>query len=109
MTKKQIVNAAEKNGIDLSLITIRRSCGTYRFEMADIPKEMASRNISFYYETGSQLPEVEKLIRKYNRDVKKLLKVLNVKHWGLKTGYGAWDYTLGTMDESTKLALNNID
>ena len=109
MTKKQIEKAAKENGIDLSLISIGRHSGTFRFEMADIPKELANRNIAYYEQNMCQLQEVEKMIRKNNREVKKLLMVLGVKYWGLRTGYGAWDYTLGSMDESTRLALNNID
>lgn len=109
MTKKQIEATAKRAGIDLSLISIRRSCGTYRIEMADLPKELANRNIASYEQSGQQLPEVEKLIRKYNRDAKKLLKALHTAHWGVMAGYGAWAYTLGEMDESTRLALNNMD
>lgn len=109
MTKKQIEKTAQQNSINLSLITISRSCGTYRFEMTDLPADLAKKNIAYFDETNNQLPEVEKMIRKYNREVKKLLKVLGVEHWGFKTGYGAWEYQLGAMSESTKMAFNNID
>ena len=87
MTKKQIEATAKRAGIDLSLISIRRSCGTYLIEMADLPKELSERNAAHYLQSGQQLPEVEKLIRKYNRDAKKLLKALHTAHWGVMAGY----------------------
>ena len=109
MTKATIKKAAEKNGIDLSIISIRKSGGTYRFEMEELPADLVKKNLEYYYNTNKELPEVEKMIKKYNREVKKLLKALGVKYWGLKTGTGAWDYELGEMSTSTKLALANID
>lgn len=109
MTKKQIEKIAQQNGIDLSLIYIFKRCGTMHIEMADLPADLAKKNIAYYDETNNQLPEVEKMIKKYNREAKKLLKALNVKWWAFKTGYGAWDHRLGEMSESTKLAFNNID
>lgn len=109
MTKQQIVKIAQQNSIDLSLIAIFKRSGTMHIEMADIPADLAKKNIAYYDETNNQLPEVEKMIRKYNREAKKLLKALGVKWWAFKTGYGAWDYRLGEMSESTKLAFNNID
>lgn len=109
MTKQQIVKTAKQNGIDLSLISIFKRSGTIHIEMADLPADLAKKNLAYYDETNNQLPEVEKMIKKYNRDAKKLMKALGVKWWAFKTGYGAWDYRLGEMSESTKLAFNNID
>lgn len=109
MTKKQIENIAKQNGIDITLVSIIKCSGTWRFEMADLPADLAKKNIAYFYENNDQLPEVLAMIKKYNRQVKKLLKALGVKHWGFKTGYGAWDYQLGAMSESTKMAFANID
>ena len=109
MTKKQIEKVAQQNGIDISLISIFKRSGTTHIEMADLPAELVKRNIAYHNETNNQLPEVEKMIRKYNREAKKLVKVLGVKWWAFKTGYGAWDYRIGEMSEGTKLAFNNID
>lgn len=109
MTLKQIKNIAKKEGIDLSLISIHKRFGEWHIEMCDLPKDLSSRNIAYYDQNRQQLPEVEKMIRKYNREAKKLMKALNTPHWGLKTGYGEWIYKTGSMDESTRLALNNID
>lgn len=109
MTKAQVQKIAKANSLDISLVSIRKCSGTLRFEMADLPADLTKRNIEYFYETNEQLPEVEKIIKKYNRQVKKLLKVLGVKHWGLRTGTGAWDYELGEMSYSTRLALYNID
>lgn len=109
MTKKQIEKIAEQNGIDISIFKIFKRCGTMHIEMNDLPADLAKKNIAHYNETNNQLPEVDKMIRKYNREAKKLVKALGVKWWAFKTGYGAWDYRLGEMSESTKLAFNNID
>ena len=109
MTKAQIQKIAKANGLDISLISIRKCSGTIRLEMADLPADLAKRNIEYYYENCEQLPEVEKTIKKYNQQAKKLLAVMGLKHWGLKTGTGAWDYELGEMSYSTRLALYNID
>lgn len=109
MTKKQIENIAKKNGIDISLVAIIKCSGTWRFEMADLPADLAKKNIANFYENNEQLPEVLAMIKKYNLQAKKLLKALGVKYCGFKTGTGAWDYQLGTMSESTKLAFANID
>lgn len=109
MTKAQVQKIAKANGLDISLVSIRKSNGTLRFEKADLPSDLIKRNIDYYYQNNEQLPEVEKLIAEYNRQVKKLLKILGVKYWGLRTGTGAWTYNLGEMSYSTRLALDNID
>lgn len=109
MTKAQVQKIAKGSGVDISLISIRKSNGTLRFEMADLPADLIKRNIDHYDETNEQLPEVLKAIKRYNSQVKKLLKALNVKYWGIRTGTGAWDYELGEMSYSTRLALDNID
>lgn len=109
MTKATITKTAKENNINLTLIKISRCSGTYRFEMADLSADLIKKNLAYYYETGDQLPEVENIIKKYNREVKKLLKALGVKYWGLKTGSGEWDYKLGEQSYMTKLALANID
>lgn len=109
MTKKQIEKAAQAHGISITLVEIKKASGTFRFEMKALPAELAKKNIAHYYECNEQLVEVERLIRKYNRQVRKLLKVLGVKYWGFRTGYGEWQYQTGAMDYSTKLAFMNID
>ena len=109
MTIATIKKIAKENNINLELIKITRSSGTFHFEMADLSADLVKKNLSHYYETNEQLPEVEKMIRKYNREVKRLLKVLAVKHWGFKAGSGEWHYSLGEQSYSTKLAFANID
>lgn len=109
MTKATITKTAKANNINLTLINISRCSGTYRFEMSDLSADLTAKNLAYYYETGDQLPEVEKTIKKYNREVKKLLKALGVKHWGFKAGSGEWIYELGEQSYSTKLAFANID
>ena len=111
MTKKQIEKAAQQHGISITMVEIKKNktAGEWRFEKKELPRELAQRNIAHYYETGEQLVEVERMIRKYNRQVKKLLAVLGVKYWGYRGGAGDWVYQLGAMDYSTELAFANID
>ena len=109
MTKTTITKVAKENGIALDLIKIYRTDGTYGFEMANLPSDMVKANIEYYDRNGEQLPEVEKMVRKYNREVKKLLKALGEKYWGFRCGDGTWQYELGEQSYSTKLAFANID
>ncbi len=109
MTKATIKKIAKENNINLEIIKISYSSGTYHFEMADLSADLIKKNLSHYYETNEQLPEVEEMIKRYNREVKKLLKALSVKYWGFKSGSGEWNYSLGEQSYSTKLAFANID
>ena len=107
MTKATIKKAAKTAGVDLSLITITKIGGVYGLEDADLPADLARRNVE--YEGPGQLPEVEKRIRQYNRAVKKLVKAIGGEYHGFKTGYGAWHYTLSSMTAGERLAALNID
>ncbi len=107
MTKATIKKIAKAASVDIDLIKITKSGGTYRFEHADFSAEQKRRSLE--YEGPGQLPEIEKAIKKYNKAVKKLIKALKCEHWGYMTGYGAWCYELGKMDVGRKLAFYNID
>ena len=107
MTKATIKKAAKAAGVDLSLIKITRIGGVYGLEDADLPADLAKRNVE--YEGAGQLPEVEKRIIQYNRAVKKLVKAIGGEYHGFKTGYGAWHYTLASMTAGERLAALNID
>jgi len=107
MTKTTIKKAAKSAGIDPSLIKITKAGGVYGIEDADLPADLAQRNIA--YEGLGQLPEVEKVIRTYNRAAKKLIQAIGGEYHGYKTGYGAWHYTLASMTAGERLAALNID
>lgn len=107
MTKTTINKVAKSAGIDTSLIKITKVGGVYGIEDADLPADLARRNVE--YEGPGQLPEVEKIIRAYNRAAKKLVKAINSEYHGYKTGYGAWHYTLASMTAGERLAALNID
>ena len=98
---------AKAAGVDLSLIKITKIGGVYGLEDADLPADLAKRNIE--YEGAGQLPEVEKRINQYNRAVRKLVKAIGGEYHGFKTGYGAWHYTFGSMTAGERLAAANID
>jgi hypothetical protein len=110
MTKAQIQKIAKANNIDISLVNIYKYSGTLRFEMAELPADLMKRNLES--EGFGNIPEVEKLIKAYNRQVNKLLKFLKglgEKYWGFKRGSGDWEYELGSKSYSTELAFANID
>ena len=110
MTKAQIQKIAKANGLDISLISIRKCSGTIQFDMTDLPSDLVKRNLED--EGTRNIPEVEKIIKKYNSQVKKLVKALKaegIESWGMKYGDGTWHYELGSMSYSTRLALENID
>lgn len=107
MTKATIKKAAKAAGVDLSLIKITKIGGIYGLEDADLPTDLAKRNVE--YKGVGQLPEVEKRISQYNRAVKKLVKAIGGEYYGFKTGYGARHYTFGSMTAGERLAAANID
>lgn len=107
MTKATITKTAKEKGISLDLIKITRRNGTYDFDMVDLPADMVKANLEC--SDDHNLPEVDKMIRKYNREVKKLLKTLDVEYWGFQGGDGAWHYELGEQSYASKLAFANID
>ena len=109
MTKATITKTAKEKNISLDLIKITRRNGTYDFDMVDLPADMVKANLEYSDGTDHNLPEVDKMIRKYNREVKRLLKALGVEHWGYQGGDGAWHYELGEESYSSKLAFANID
>lgn len=110
MTKAQIQKIAKANGLDISLVSIRKCSGTIQFDMTDLPADLVKRNLED--EGTRNIPEVEKIVKKYNGQVKKLVKALKaegVESWGMKYGDGTWHYELGAMSYSTRLVLDNID
>ena len=112
MTKSQIQKIAKANGLDISLVSIRKNSHTIQFDMTDLPADLVKRNLENFCESTQNIPEVERIIKKYNRQVKKLVKVLKAEGetgWGMLYGDGTWHYELGAMSYSTKLALANID
>lgn len=112
MTKAQIQKIAKANGLDISLVSIRKCSGTIQFDMIDLPTDLVKRNLENFWERTQNIPEVERIIKKYNRQAQKLVKVLKAegeKCWGMLYGDGTWHYELGAMSYSTRLALDNID
>lgn len=112
MTKSQIQKIAKANGLDISLVSIRKNSHTIQFDMTDLPDDLVKRNLENFWERTGNIPEVERIIKKYNRQVKKLVKALEAEGetvWGMLCGDGTWHYELGAMSYSTELALANID
>ncbi len=107
ITRAAIKKAAIKANVDLSLIKITLAGGVYGIEDADLPADLSQKNVEF--EGPGQLPEVEAIIRKYNREARKLVNALDCEYWSYKTGYGAWCFVLGPMSNGEKLAFANMD
>ena len=102
LTAATIKKVARENGIDMALISLHRNyTGVIRIE----DNGDAFRGLD-EIQTGRKL-------RKYNRAALRLATILRKEYgatyWGLKSGYGAWAYEMGSMSESTKLALANVD
>ena len=111
MTKSQIQKIARANGLDISLISVRKCSGTIQFDMADLPADLVKRNIESAEGTRN-IPEVERIIKKYNRQIANLIEALKAEGegvWGMLYGNGAWHYELGAMSYRTRLALDNMD
>ncbi len=107
ITEAGIKRTAIKTGVDLSLIKITLVGGLYGIEDADLPADISQRNVEF--EGPGQLPEVEAIIREYNREARKLVNAMDCEYWSYQTGYGAWRFVLGPMSNGEKLAFANMD
>jgi hypothetical protein len=111
MNKTGILKIAETAGISTSMVSITNRQGIIDIEIADFPPEVVKRNL----ESGERFkntPEVDRLIRKYNRQSKKLIAALRqqgVSFWGRLRGSGSWDYTSRKPTYMDHLVRNNID
>jgi hypothetical protein len=111
MTKAMIGKLAKEAGISITLIDAKRHGGETYISMVDIPAELSARNLTSC-ERYRNIPEVDRLIREYNRQARKLLAVLKkqgVSFQGTKYGSGEWAYTTRKTNYSDWLVTNNID
>ncbi|GMO52025.1 MAG: hypothetical protein Pg6C_17250 [Treponemataceae bacterium] len=111
MTKAMVIKLAKEAGISITLITAKRHGGETCINMVDIPADLSARNLASG-ERYRNIPEVDRLIREYNRQARKLIAVLKkqgVFFQGIKYGSGEWAYTTRKPNYSDWLAANNID
>jgi hypothetical protein len=116
MTKTTIHKIANKAGISINLIKVWSNAGTINLEMADLTPDVAKRNMDHARETGyrGNTLEVTRSIRKYNRQLKKLMAAIKAQglkadFWGRLGGDGAWNYTNQRRTYADELVWNNID
>jgi hypothetical protein len=116
MTKTTIQKIAYKAGISINLVKVRSRAGAINLEMADLAPNVARRNLDYVRETGYRRNtlEVTRIIRKYNRQLKKLMAAIKaqgfiVDFWGRLGGDGAWNYTNRRRTYEDELVWNNID
>jgi len=110
MTVKTVKKMATEKGISITLIAITRWSGNLYFDMSDLPQDMIERNLR--NKGRGNTVEIDRVIRKYNKQVRKLAAALRVNGiflWGHCGGSGVWGYTTRKPTYSDELAMNNID
>ena len=101
---------ATEKGISTTMVSIAKRRGDLYINMIELPPEVIKRNL----ESGERRnnTETDRLIRKYNRQSKKIaaaLRAAGVEIGGTLRGSGVWDYSTRRWTASGELARNNID
>lgn len=111
MTVREVKNFCKEHGINSDRMKIYKHGGLIHIEMADIPKELIKKNLEEYHATGHNrnIPEIDRLIRRYNRQAHRLVKLLPIGFCGFRCGTGEWEYREGGFTWSEKLSFNNMD
>ena len=111
MTKKEVLKIAAANNVNTDRMNIYKKRGLIHIEMAEIPAELIKKNLDPEYNTNpyGNIPEVDRLIRRYNRQASRLVKVLGIEYCGWQAGSGEWYYREGGFTHSEKLAFANMD
>jgi hypothetical protein len=111
ITQAAVKRIAEEKGISITLLLFQTLNGNLYLEMADFPPDVIKRNLeSGMYRRNTV--EVERLIRKYNRQIRRItaaLRANGVRLLGRQRGDGAWEYTTRAQNYTDFLVANNID
>ena len=107
MTKRQIERIAKENNVNMGRISIRKVHGLWNISMAEIPNELIEKNLASENETN--IPEIDRLIRRYNRQAMRLVKIFPMEFHGFRAGDGVWEYEEGPRTQGEILASLNID
>jgi hypothetical protein len=110
ITVKAVRKIAREKGIGITTISVTRRDGNMYLEMTDLPRDMIERNLR--NDGRGNTVEVDRAIRKYNRQARKLSAALRkngIMLWGRCWGSGAWGYTTRKPTYMDELATNNID
>lgn len=111
MTVREVKTFCKEHNINSDRMKIYKHGGLIYIEMADIPQELIKKNLEEYHATGKDrnIPEVDRLIRRYNRQAYRLVRLLPIKFCGFCCGSGEWEYREGDFTWTEKLAHMNID
>jgi DNA-binding LacI/PurR family transcriptional regulator len=115
MTERTIKKIAGEAGISVSLVSARQCRGETRIRMAELPPDVMKRLADYCEENGYRRnnPEVRRIVRKYNRQTRKLMAVFKARglngFWGRQTGDESWEYTDRRYSHTDELVANNMD
>lgn len=111
MTVREVKIFCREHGINADRMKIYKRGGLIHITMADMPKDLIKKNLEEYYATGRarNIPEIDRLIRRYNRQAMRLVKLLPLRFCGFRCGSGEWEYREGDFTWTEKLAFDNMD
>jgi len=106
---------AREKGISISMVSAKTNYGVLDLEMIELPADVIERNLENPDSRGNggiNTVEVARLLKKYNRQVKKIVAALRIAGffmWGRRFGNGEWVYAGQEPSCSERLAMANID
>jgi DNA-binding LacI/PurR family transcriptional regulator len=116
MTERTIKKIAREAGISISLVSAGQYRGETSIRMVELPPDVMKRLLDYCRENGYKRNtlEVQRLIRKYNQQVNKLIAVFKTRglsngFWGRQLGDGRWEYTDRWYSHTDELVANNMD
>lgn len=111
MTVREVKAFCMEHGINQDRMKIYKHGGLIHIEMADIPEDLIKKNLAEYEQTGRarNIPEIDRLIRRYNRQAARLVKLLPAGFCGFRCETGEWQYREGGFTAGEELAFLNID
>jgi DNA-binding transcriptional MerR regulator len=116
ITKATVKKMAKEAGVSITMVSVWNRSGSLEIERIDLPQDLAQKNMENQNITGNRywnIPEVDRLVRKYNRQVKKLIAVLrkNGLYFRGRFLYGRqeWTFTNREWTPTDELIWNNID
>lgn len=108
MNTRQAKAICKAHNINAKRIKFYTHGGKLHLEMAEIPADLIKRNL----ESGERyrnIPEIDRLIRRYNRQAERFIKLSGIAFCGYMTGTGEWQYREGDFTGAERLASMNMD
>jgi len=112
LTAATVKRIAREKGISITMVSVYSRHGILDISMKDLPPDMIDRNLRNAIPGQGNTAEVNRAIRKYNRQARKIAAALRIEGyflWGRCFGNGAWSYTSQEPTAHDELVLNNID